>query len=1379
MTLKPTYDDSSHPGHVFEGTIPSCIGELKSLREFTLSENGLDGTIPDSIGGLTQLEVLSLTLPPSSVSLGREIVGHFPASFDQVVRLKRLYIDGFPRLEGFSSKSDFKWQNLEEIEFHNCLIMVVDMNHLLNGWSGVTKVEASLLQGDVGWLGHQPNLTSLDLSDSHLTGSVPNSFWSTSTKLRAMQIDIPGVLLSIPPEIQAMQRLTSMSIYSAEIRWPLPESLWRCSALTYINFVRSRLPGPLPSTIGHLPRLSSLEITEAYRLGPLPESLGESETLSSLSITSSGLTGTIPESFSHLPLSTLELSDNELEGQIPDIHCDICELDGNQFTGSIPNWMSQNADILALSNNMLGPDLPLTLAMNSSGRNDLRIELDNNRFMAPLPEVPDLRSSKGSISMGSNLLYGTIPANYKFYSLDLSNNFLTGSLDSILANFSGTSLVLSNNQFNGTFPNIDHLTKLDVLDISQNQLSGTVPAVPSNLLELDASWNNLQGPLSGPFVTSVKLSYLIMLDLSHNKLECPPSPDAVSHLLLGSMRHLMLSHNKFKCNFMGPNMDGSYMISVVGIDLSFNEFSDSNWSPAFPSLVLLNAASNRLAGNILFTKYMTPGITQIDLSRNQLVADISSFVDLPYLVSLNVSSNRFFGTLRPQKLPNLQSLDITDNELDGKLDLESIGNLFLKSSLQYLSIASNNRLKPMSIDTNRTGLARTQSSSPASSQAPGAICYELTFHNLTGRRFKFDENLFNYEQCDCDSVHFGRPPQSCQQCPVDSVTPLRHNLRNGSESEDNSASSQDQSVCGAETFIAPLDVFVLALPTQRSGHFHLETQSCLYTPQQLINKLSNCHGMTLNATSFALQNLTSVQHHLASQCETGSEGRLCSKCICNDEGLGGCWFERGSSLCSKCSRVLRPSQSVPLFVCLLILAILFGSVLFFLVLRSRRTQRLRQWKEISLPRRMLYRALHLVSLGNVAILISFVQITIEITHWDAYAMGFLALLNGKTESIGIRCLLPFIFSSPLSSLLVQLLIPVLAVAYLAITIGIAHVASSAITSLQRSSASSHASSHAHRLGASLFVGSESEVSDQTFDVIDSPSLNSDAYASADWLPLIGHNQVVDVPTNYPTLALFTSVSISAIKFFVFGAALAAHEYLFSTTDAFTGVKYVQNRPWMPFLEAKPLIYASIPALLVYDFAIPLTFIIVAWKIRHTSTTLKVRQYFGSLFESFDSKYFWWEIVNILKKLAIALVLRAIPATSALQSAFAVSIIAGAMVIQVSLQPWRRKTENTADTISSALLIFAIIAARSGAHLSDSAAVVYYSMALSSAFALASVITIIYQTFYSTTAYELDVLKRLEEHNKDSSSQLKPKDDRTSTSSILLLDSHDGSEPDNM
>lgn len=229
----------------------------------------------------------------------------------------------------------------------------------------------------------------------------------------------------------------------------------------------------------------------------------------------------------------------------------------------------------------------------------------------------------------------------------------------------------------------------------------------------------------------------------------------------------------------------------------------------------------------------------------------------------------------------------------------------------------------------------------------------------------------------------------------------------------------------------------------------------------------------------------------------------------------------------------------------------------------------------------------------------------------------------------------------------------------------------------------------------------------------------------------------EVAIEYPALALLTSLVITSTKFFYFGTALAAHQYLFSANQPGTGIQYTQISPWMEYPKALPLILTSIPSILLFDLALPIAFIILCWKVRQRFDHPSVQVYFGSLFAAYNPGCFWWEMVTIIKKLSIALVLKALPATNSLQSALVVSILAGTQIIQVSLNPWKRKTENIADNVASLLLIGAMLASRP-THLSYSSTVLWYIFSLSIVFVLISAVIIAYLTFTGTTKYELNL-----------------------------------------
>lgn len=166
------------------------------------------------------------------------------------------------------------------------------------------------------------------------------------------------------------------------------------------------------------------------------------------------------------------------------------------------------------------------------------------------------------------------------------------------------------------------------------------------------------------------------------------------------------------------------------------------------------------------------------------------------------------------------------------------------------------------------------------------------------------------------------------------------------------------------------------------------------------------------------------------------------------------------------------------------------------------------------------------------------------------------------------------------------------------------------------------------------------------------------------------------------------------------------------------------------------------SLLIFDFLLPIAFIITCWKYRKSFFLPEVQVYFGTLFENFNHLCFWWELVVILKKLAIALTLQGIPSSNSSQSAIIMSILSIVLATQVRLLPWRRNwTENLSDTVSTLLLIFALVFTRPY-HGTNAVEIQYYVLALSAAFVLCSLSFIVFHTITDTTAYELQLARHL-------------------------------------
>ena len=231
----------------------------------------------------------------------------------------------------------------------------------------------------------------------------------------------------------------------------------------------------------------------------------------------------------------------------------------------------------------------------------------------------------------------------------------------------------------------------------------------------------------------------------------------------------------------------------------------------------------------------------------------------------------------------------------------------------------------------------------------------------------------------------------------------------------------------------------------------------------------------------------------------------------------------------------------------------------------------------------------------------------------------------------------------------------------------------------------------------------------------------------------------EVPVEYPTLALISSTSITILKFLYFGTALTSHEYLFSSKQTLTGDVYSQSQPWMLRSDSWSLIGVSIPSILIFDLILPVVFLVICWRFRTRFALHRYQIYFGSLFESYTGNAFWWEIVNTIRKLSIALALKAFSATDATQSAIIVTILAIVMVTQVTLRPWRRNIENFSDTISSVLLIAALMYTRPNTrtHVYE---VVWYLFGVSVAFVVFNVIVIVLQAVFGTTDYDIHLVR---------------------------------------
>ena len=1190
----------------FMTDIPIGIANLTRLEELELRPSEMHGVFPHSLPLLSNLRVLSIA---SIDDLPLTLEGQLPDLWRYHQMLETLIIrdTSLSSFDGDHGSITSPLANLSILELNRNPALSFSISQLqIPAIKRVVIFDCPLLDGNIRFLEDAAHIEYLQLSGRGFRGVFPSPLIAPG--LKTLILECPSVSGFIPDTVLGMYELEVLSIASPSFTGSLPSAIGQCRQLRTLELIGTRLLGPLPAEIGELPRLLVLRIARAPSLGQLPETLGNLPKLRILQVRSCGLTGTIPQNLGgpHRPqaFTQLDLSDNRLEGAIPDLACGQCRLSDNRLTGTIPVTLASGSTVLELQNNLLGPSLESDIFMRNRTSNIYLLDLSDNQFESTLPDIssgdPNQLGSEVEVyKFSNNRFFGDIPLQLRPFILHLDHNQLSGGLSAWLKTSMSHYLDVSHNNFTGAFPSKITQSLLHEAHFDFNQFSGSVPPPPADLTTWTLSHNKMDQPLTTGFIMGVQLSKsLVYLDLSHNQIRCPSDSIYPQELLNSTLRTLNLAWNNFSCVFHSATYAGSHLKSspLTSLDLSHNDWKGPFTINPMVSLAILDISDNKFSGIFGLSATRFPTLVQLDISSNRLTFDAATITHMPLLHSVMAANNSIFGKLAPVDMPNLQTLDLDRNDLDVQPSLAAIGALFANQTLKFLSIRNNIYIPTFeSLDTNVTGLARTSMSSQ-STLTPGTVCYAVAFHNTNESAFLFDEDLFGYGQCDCDSKHFGLPAMSCHFCPQSS---LPHGAEGGSIIS-----------CGGTSLVTAPNTFLFIPdepnwgPLRRTENsqknisrrgslkdkhqaLRFETESCLSLPGQLLVRKSACAGTKL--TGEDLSPPSNAIDHMREQCAPGASGRLCSRCECDPElsayHEGQCFYERALQ-CAKCKRILTSKESLGLLFGIIFLLIIFGTIGLLLVLRNRRVQKTVPWPQLSRPRKLFHRLLYLSSLGQVSILINFVQILLELTHWDAYAaINALQLMNLNAEGMGIRCLFP-ILAEPIAYLWFRLSVPFAAVALVAICVTLAEATSRILTRYIGRRVSRR---------AKLDVVTDTIQSDYDYTPIgyhsDSTS-NEESWMTShgsishfdanplensdQWTPLAKLEDYESITVHYPTVALLTSVSIMAVKFFYFGTALTAHQYFFTEVQAHTGVRYMQNSPWLKESNALTEQWSSIP-----------------------------------------------------------------------------------------------------------------------------------------------------------------------------------------------------------
>ncbi|KAE8659211.1 Receptor-like protein kinase HAIKU2 [Hibiscus syriacus] len=182
-------------------------------------------------------------------------------------------------------------------------------------------------------------LQYLDLGNNLFSGSFPAI--SLLSELRYLHLNRSGISVAFPwNSLENMTNLTVLSLGDNPLdRTPFPSEILKLKKLNWLYLANCSIEGKIPPAIGDLTELINLELQLNYLSGEIPSEIGNLHKL--LELYKNELTGKLPAGLRNLTsLEYFDASSNNLEGDISEVkyltNLVSLQLFENQFNGQVP-----------------------------------------------------------------------------------------------------------------------------------------------------------------------------------------------------------------------------------------------------------------------------------------------------------------------------------------------------------------------------------------------------------------------------------------------------------------------------------------------------------------------------------------------------------------------------------------------------------------------------------------------------------------------------------------------------------------------------------------------------------------------------------------------------------------------------------------------------------------------------------------------------------------------------------------------------------------------------------------------------------------------------------------------------------------------------------
>ncbi|XP_047158022.1 probable LRR receptor-like serine/threonine-protein kinase At1g06840 [Vigna umbellata] len=215
-------------------------------------------------------------------------------------------------------------------------------------------------------IGYLPNLDRIQIDQNHISGPLPTSF-ANLNKTKHFHMNNNSLSGQIPPELSRLPNLVHLLLDNNNLSGYLPPELYKLPKLLIIQLDNNNFEGnSIPDTYGNMSKLLKMSLRNCSLTGPVPD-LSRIPHLLYLDLSFNQLNESIPANKLSENITTIDLSNNHLTGNIPSYFVDLPRLQK-----------------LSLANNSLNGTVSSSIWTNktSNGTENFLLELQNNSLTA-------------------------------------------------------------------------------------------------------------------------------------------------------------------------------------------------------------------------------------------------------------------------------------------------------------------------------------------------------------------------------------------------------------------------------------------------------------------------------------------------------------------------------------------------------------------------------------------------------------------------------------------------------------------------------------------------------------------------------------------------------------------------------------------------------------------------------------------------------------------------------------------------------------------------------------------------------------------------------------------------------------------------------------